>query len=395
MDQLQDIAQVRRIYTALTLHYVDGLTQAQVAERMGQSHSTVNRMIKAGHDMGMVEITIRSPFQDHLALERELAEVSGLREVVIETTASDNPEAVLTRVGITAAELLASKLKPGMTVCLTGGKGVSACVAGLRQVMPLRGMTAVPATGLVQGKHYTDVNHAAATLARAFGGEAVQMLSPMFAETEEQHAMITGMKTVSRVMEAARAADVALVSYSDTMCENLILEMTLASEACFRGYVGDTFLAIRMSCEIDGRLTRDLWSPSRRRPPRPRSRGRARSAGTARARTAWGCPTRGRSSTPSARCRASSGARRGRSTASTRRRAASSAWPTRRWAAGTSPAAGVASRPPPRKRVGKRRDVDTFGGRRPGGRRDRAKTPSNPGSCPFRRRPGRATIRPT
>ena len=55
MDQLQDIAQVRRIYTALTLHYVDGLTQAQVAERMGQSHSTVNRMIKAGHDMGMVE----------------------------------------------------------------------------------------------------------------------------------------------------------------------------------------------------------------------------------------------------------------------------------------------------------------------------------------------------
>jgi len=211
MDQLQDIAQVRRIYTALTLHYVDGLTQAQVAERMGQSHSTVNRMIRAGHDMGMVEITIRSPFQDHLALERELAEVSGLREVVIETTASDNPEAVLARVGVTAAELLASKLKPGMTVCLTGGKGVSACVAGLRQVTPLRGMTAVPATGLVQGKHYTDVNHAAATLARAFGGEAVQMLSPMFAETEEQHAMITGMKTVSRVMEAARAADVALV----------------------------------------------------------------------------------------------------------------------------------------------------------------------------------------
>ena len=98
MDQLQDIAQVRRIYTALTLHYVDGLTQAQVAERMGQSHSTVNRMIKAGHEMGMVEISIRSPFQDHLALERELAEISGLREVVIEPTASDNPEAVLARV---------------------------------------------------------------------------------------------------------------------------------------------------------------------------------------------------------------------------------------------------------------------------------------------------------
>ena len=211
MDHPQDLAQVRRIFTALTLHYVDKLTQAQIAERMGQSHSTVNRMIKAGHDMGMVEISIRSPFQDHLELEHELAEISGLLEVVIEPTTSDNPEAVLARVGAVAGELLASKLKPDMTLCLTGGKGVSACVAGLRHVTPLAGMKVVPATGLVQGKHYTDVNHAAATLARAFGGEAMQMLSPMFAETEEQHAMITGMKTVSRVMEAARAADIALV----------------------------------------------------------------------------------------------------------------------------------------------------------------------------------------
>ena len=211
MDVQPDIAQIRRIYTALTLHYVDGLTQAQIAERTGQSHSTVNRMIKMGHEMGMVEISIRSPFQDHLALERELAEVSGLREVVIETTASGNPEAVLARVGICAAELLVSKVRPGMSVCLTGGKGVSACVAGLRNVPQVKGVKMVPATGLVQGQHYTDVNHAAATMAQAFGGEAVQMLSPMFAETEDQREMITGMKTVSRVIEATRSADLAVV----------------------------------------------------------------------------------------------------------------------------------------------------------------------------------------
>lgn len=211
MNTQQDIANIRRIYTALTLHYVDGLSQAEIATRTGHSHSTVNRMIRTGHAMGMVEIVIRSPFQDHLALERELMEVSGLREVVIDSTTSDNAEAVLARVGMTAAELLVSKLRPGMSVCLTGGKGVSACVAGLRGVPHVKGLKIVPATGLVQGKHYTDVNHVAATMARAFGGEAAQMLSPMFAETHEQREMIIGMKTVGRVLEAARSADLAVV----------------------------------------------------------------------------------------------------------------------------------------------------------------------------------------
>ncbi|WP_068115962.1 sugar-binding transcriptional regulator [Tropicimonas marinistellae] len=211
MDMKQDISQIRRIYTALSLHYVDGLTQAQIAERTGQSHSTVNRLIKLGHEMGMVEIIVRSPFQDHLALERELAEISGLREVVIEATTSDNAEAVLARVGLAAADLLISKVRPGQSVCISGGKGVTACAAGLRNAHHVPELTVVPATGLVQGRHYTDVNHVAATMARAFDGRSIQMLSPMFAETEAQHAMICEMRTVSRVLEQARSADIAVV----------------------------------------------------------------------------------------------------------------------------------------------------------------------------------------
>lgn len=211
MDMTQDISQIRRIYTALTMHHVDGLTQAEIADRTGQSHSTVNRLIKQGHDLGMVEISIRSPFQDHLALERDLARISGLREVVVEAITSDNADAVLARVGMAAADLLVNRVKPGQTICVSGGKGVTACVAGLRNVSAIKGLSVVPATGLVQGKHYTDVNHAAASMAQALGGEAVQMLSPMFAETEEQHAMITGMRTVSKVLDRARGADLAVV----------------------------------------------------------------------------------------------------------------------------------------------------------------------------------------
>ena len=67
----------RRIYRALVMHYVEGLKQAEIARLTGQSIATVSRLIKQGHDLGMVEITVRAPFQPSLELERRLARAAG------------------------------------------------------------------------------------------------------------------------------------------------------------------------------------------------------------------------------------------------------------------------------------------------------------------------------
>ncbi len=71
----------------------------------------------------------------------------------------ENPQTALQSVGEAAARLLLETDQPMATrICITGGKGVSAVVAGL-QAARRCDVEVVPATGLVQGKHYTDVNH--------------------------------------------------------------------------------------------------------------------------------------------------------------------------------------------------------------------------------------------
>ena len=68
----------------------------------------------------------------------------------------------------------------------------------------------VPATGGVQGKFRTDVNHVAVALAEKLGGTAYQLHAPVFAATEEERAALMSVSTIRNVLEMARAADVAL-----------------------------------------------------------------------------------------------------------------------------------------------------------------------------------------
>ena len=54
---------IRLINTVLTLYYVEGLTQSEIAQRLGLSTPKVNRLLVQAREQGYVNITIRTPFQ--------------------------------------------------------------------------------------------------------------------------------------------------------------------------------------------------------------------------------------------------------------------------------------------------------------------------------------------
>jgi DNA-binding transcriptional regulator LsrR (DeoR family) len=203
-------AAARQIYTVLVMHFQEGITQAEIAKLTNLSHAKVNRLIKQGREMGMVEISIRSPYQALFDLEARFKDATGLERVRITPSASANPETILHQVGAAASSLLLELLKDGDTICVTGGKGVSAVVETLA---PDRAydVEVVPATGLVQGKHYTDVNHVAAQMAERLGGRVFLIHAPLFAESSKEKKMLMGMKSVTDAFDRARRARVALV----------------------------------------------------------------------------------------------------------------------------------------------------------------------------------------
>lgn len=215
----EEIVIARQMHQALVLHFLEGMTQAQIADQLGISHATVNRLIKRGRQLGLVEIKIKSPVEPLVEIEEQLLALGGIRRAVVVPTVSDNPQIALQSVGEAAARLMLEQISDGETICITGGKGVSAVVAGLQ---PSRrfDIEVIPATGCVQGKHYTDVNHVSTLMADRLGGHSFQIHAPLFADSEAERKMLLGMRSVADVFKRARDAKIAVVGIGSILSDD-------------------------------------------------------------------------------------------------------------------------------------------------------------------------------
>jgi DNA-binding transcriptional regulator LsrR (DeoR family) len=208
-DNDLDFELARRIHTVLVLHFIEGMTQGDIAKRLNLSTSKVHRLIAQGRKLGMIKIEIRAPFERLTNLEDRLIAATGLDQAVVAPSVSDNPDTNLQQVGRAAANLLLETIRPGDVIAITGGRAVSAVVDNLVTEEPID-VTVVPLTGGVQGKFYTDVNHLTTRLAERLGSRSMLVHAPLFAESRAQRDMLRKMASIREVFDLARNANVAL-----------------------------------------------------------------------------------------------------------------------------------------------------------------------------------------
>ena len=209
-DGGDEFENLRQIHTVLTFHFLEEMTQSDIATRLNLSPSKVNRLIRRGRELGMVKISIESPFQRLVDVESRLTEATGLGKVVVTPTVPGNPDTNLQLVGRAAANELLETISDGDVIAITGGKAMSAVVANLTPDRTFD-VTVVPLTGGVQGKYYTDVNHLATQLADRLGGSTMLLHAPLFAESREQRNTLMEVGSIREVFDLARTARVALV----------------------------------------------------------------------------------------------------------------------------------------------------------------------------------------
>ena len=205
-----DYDHARLMSRVLTMYYTEEKSQKEIAEALGLSVTKVNRLLKQAREQGWVEISIHTPFQSLFELERRLRAVCGIPEAVVVPQFAEDAEVILQTVGYAAAEYLLQHLRDGDTICISGGKAMYAIVQAIE---PRRryDVRVVPATGGVQGRHYTDVNNLAAQLADRLGGKSYQLHAPIFVDTPQECETLLSMRQISEILDIAREAQVALV----------------------------------------------------------------------------------------------------------------------------------------------------------------------------------------
>jgi DNA-binding transcriptional regulator LsrR (DeoR family) len=209
-DGTEAAADERRARAA-PLYFVLGLTQQQVAERMGLNRMKVNRLLAEARERGVVRIRIVAPNAARLALEGELVARFGLDFAAVTPDESGGEATLSEIVGRYAAEALQPLVAQARTVALGWGVTLKALAAAIEPLAG-EGATVAPLLGSLSTRSSIDRFEAATILAQRLGAECFHLPAPVICDSARSREIMLGQSILRAVLDRAAAADLALVS---------------------------------------------------------------------------------------------------------------------------------------------------------------------------------------
>lgn len=202
---------IRLFNTILNLYYIEELTQAKIAKRLGLSTAKVNRLLQQARELGYVNITIRTPFQHLFDLETSLKSVFGLQEAIVIPSMVDAGSSTLNALGAAAADFFLERLRDGDVIAITPGTTVQAIVQAIDTTRSYSKVEVAPMLGAIQGQIESDMNYLATNMGERLGAQAYQLHAPAFTDNREQCETLQSMAQVKNILDIARHANIALL----------------------------------------------------------------------------------------------------------------------------------------------------------------------------------------
>jgi len=222
-------------------YYVGGLTQQEIADKLGITRLRVNRIVGQARADGLVRIDIMLPLARCVALEEQLKEAFGLADAVV-VPAVDAQEDQQRVIGEAAGAMLDPLLHDGQGVGVGWGRTLSAAI---KRLTPRRCPGSFVATlmgGLTRGSG-TNTFEVSTEFARVLGAECYYVAAPIYCPSPESRTTLLTHYGLAEAMRRARTADIALVSCGDLSSRSLLAATQIVSEslAALRkaGAVGD------------------------------------------------------------------------------------------------------------------------------------------------------------
>src|SRR5699024_5819517 len=118
----------RLIVKVAKLYYFDGMTQAEIARKIGVSRAIVSNMLAKARDATSVEICSRGQSAHTVDLELQLEKTYALTEAIVVPSSDYAHKAKLSLLGQAAAAHVSKKMDSINSVGISWGNAVSAFV---------------------------------------------------------------------------------------------------------------------------------------------------------------------------------------------------------------------------------------------------------------------------
>lgn len=196
---------------AAWLHYVGGLTQAAVADKLGVTMVKAHRLITRANQNGAVKVTIDGDIAECINLEARLSERFGLSfcEVVPDLNEEGLP---LQALGIAGASFIQREMEnlQGKVIGVGHGRTLSAAISAMSRVEAgtVRFVSLMGGLTRNYAANPHDVMH---RLAEKTGATAYVMPVPFFANSAGDRDILLSQRGVRDVFDLAVRADLMIV----------------------------------------------------------------------------------------------------------------------------------------------------------------------------------------
>lgn len=215
-EELAVIAEVARMY------YVEGMSQADIADMLFFSKAKVSRALRIAREEHIVEFQINYPLKRSIALETELKRRFGLEEALVVTDLYDNQNTDISikRIGEMAAGYLDKILKDGDTVGISWGGTMHQTVRQLKPSSP-RNIQVLQLVGNCMDDYNVDIDVTTLTeqMAQAFRGTTVRLYAPMHVNSDIVRKELLREPIIRKAIDKIRSVDYALTGIADVSLE--------------------------------------------------------------------------------------------------------------------------------------------------------------------------------
>ena len=228
---------------AVKLYYQQGLSQAEVATRMGLSRPTVAKLLAHGRERGFVTIEIHDPREDASEIALRLEQHFGLACARVAHGAGATEGEAIEQVGRVGADVVTQLVSDGMSVGISWGRTMSALAAHLTRA-PRVGVRVVQLkVGASFSERATHDYEIMRSFCEAFGAEPRYLPLPVIFQDMAMLSIVRRDRAIERILEEGRGVDVAVFTVGSLGCEALSLNLGQLEddevEALLRDAVGD------------------------------------------------------------------------------------------------------------------------------------------------------------
>lgn len=229
---------------AAWLYFMEGLTQAEIARRLGTTRLRINRVLGDARRNGLVGITLNSRLASCVALEQELARDFGLDAAVIVPT-PDDEEQIPSLLGRAVAQFVGEHLAQHrvrgfgigwgrtlreMTQHLPPGRHPDICVNSMMG-------------GLTRGLEINTFD-IVSDLARRLNSECQYLAAPIYASSPRSRDTIIAQDVFRDAFRRIESNELAVLSIGDVSRRSMLVRYGLPEDVGVRelraaGAVGD------------------------------------------------------------------------------------------------------------------------------------------------------------